>query len=137
MTGFSNDSSPDGRPLRLSRVATVAPNGPVEFVLTGSCGRVIGRLRFRTCQKCRTGRILDLWICEAWQRQGLGRELVCLLMAHCRGYRWNTTLQSHPGRAFFTAMTQETSVSLRHGSPLCPHLMGRLRRTWRRLFRVC
>ncbi|MGW0844610.1 GNAT family N-acetyltransferase [Streptomyces sp. NPDC002787] len=137
MTGFSDDGSPDGRPLRLSRVAAIAASGPVELVLTGPCGRVIGRLRFRTCRTCRTGRILNLWICDAWQRQGLGRELVCFVLDQCRDYRWNTTVQSRPGRAFFAAMTRETAVSLRHGSPLCPHLMGRFRRTWRRLLHAC
>lgn len=136
MTGW-NESSPDGQSVRPSYVAPHAPSGPTEFVLLGPCGRVIGRLRFRTCRTCRTGRILDLWICEAWQRQGLGRELVCSLFAHRPGYRWSTTLQSRPGRAFFTAMTRETTVSLPHSSPLCPHLMGWFRRTWRRLLHAC
>jgi hypothetical protein len=58
---------------------------------------------------------------------------VCALFAQCRGYRWSTTLQSRPGRAFFTAMTRETAVGLPHSSPLCPHLMGWFRRTWRHL----
>ncbi len=75
MTGFSDGGSPDGQPVRLSYVAAAAPSGPTEFVLLGPYGRVIGRLRFRTCRPCRTGRILDICICDAWQRQGLEREL--------------------------------------------------------------
>ena len=137
MTGFWNDRSPAGQSVRLSYIAAVTPSSPTELVLLGSCGRVIGRLRFRTCRTCRTGRILDIWICDAWQRQGMGRELVCSLLAQRRGYRWNTTLQSHPGRAFFTALMRETTVSLHHGSPLCPHLMGWFRRAWRRLLHTC
>lgn len=133
MTGFWNVDAPDGQPVRLTYVSAAAPGGTAEFILRGPCGRVIGRLRFRACRACRTGRILDLWVCDTWQRQGLGRGLVCSLFAHCRGYRWNTTLQSRPGRAFFAAMTRETTLSLSHGGPLCPHLMGWFRRTWRRL----
>ncbi|MBD9701143.1 GNAT family N-acetyltransferase [Streptomyces caniscabiei] len=133
MTGFWNVDAPEGQPVRLTYASTAAPGGTAEFILHGPCGRVIGRLRFRACRACRTGRILDLWVCEMWQRQGLGRGLVCSLFAHRRGYRWTTTLQSRPGRAFFAAMTRETALSLPHGGPLCPHLMGWFRRTWRRL----
>ncbi|MEI5525666.1 N-acetyltransferase [Streptomyces brasiliscabiei] len=129
MTGFWNVDAPDGQPVRLTYVSTAAPGGTAELILRDPRGRVVGRLRFRACRACRTGRLLDLWVCEMWQRQGLGRGLVCSLFAH----RWNTTLQSRPGRAFFAAMTRETTLSLPHGGPLCPHLMGWLRRTWRRL----
>ncbi len=132
MTGFLDDGCLDGRSLRLNRV-TVAPSSPAELVLTGPCGSVIGRLRFRVCRTCRAGRIMSLWICDTWQRQGLGRELVYFLLAQHRGYRWNTTPQSRLGRAFFAAVAQESAVSLRRGSPLCPHLMGWCRWTWRRL----
>jgi N-acetylglutamate synthase-like GNAT family acetyltransferase len=47
-----------------------------EIVVRDRCDSVIGRLRFRACQKCRTGRILNIWIRDTWQRQGLGRELL-------------------------------------------------------------
>ncbi|WP_338894628.1 GNAT family N-acetyltransferase [Streptomyces sp. TG1A-60] len=133
MTGFWNTGAPDGQSPRLSFVAPTAPSGPTELVLLDPCGEVIGRLRFRACVTCRTGRILDLWVGDAWQRQGLGRDLVRFLFAHRPGHRWSTTLQSRPGRAFFTAMTRETTVSLLPGGPLCPHLMGWFRRTLRRL----
>lgn len=133
MTGFWNVDAPHGQPVRLRHLSPTAPSGPTELVLLGPCGRVIGRLRFRACQACHVGRILDLWICDEWQRQGLGRGLVYSLLLHRRGYRWNTTLQSRPGRAFFAAVTRETAVSLRRGRPLCPHLMSWSRRIWRRL----
>ena len=106
---------------------------PTEFVLLDQGGRLVGRLRFRVCHECRTGRILDVWVHDSRQRQGLGRELVHSLLAQCPGYRWSTTLQTRDGRAFFTAMTQETGVALPHHGPLCRHLMGSFRRTWQRL----
>lgn len=132
MTWSWNVGGPDGS-VRLSYGATSASGSPTELVLLDPCNRVIGRLRFRACRTCRTGRILDIWICDTWQRQGMGQELVCSLVAHRPGYRWSTTLQSRPGRAFFLAMTRETAVALPQGGPLCPHLMGWFRRTWRRL----
>ncbi|MGW0747630.1 GNAT family N-acetyltransferase [Streptomyces sp. NPDC002817] len=102
---------------------------PTEFVLLDQGGRLVGRLRFRVCQKCRTGRILDVWIQDSRQRQGLGRELIHSLLAQCPGYRWSTTLQTRDGRAFFSVMAQETTVALPHSGPLCRHLMGWLQRT--------
>ncbi|WP_151483951.1 GNAT family N-acetyltransferase [Streptomyces albicerus] len=63
--------------VRLNSVASsVVPGTPAEIVLLDRCDSVIGRLRFRACQKCRTGRILNIWIRDTWQRQGLGRELL-------------------------------------------------------------
>lgn len=136
MTWSWNVGGPD-ESLRLSYGATSASGGPTELVLLDPCNRVIGRLRFRACQTCRTGRILDIWICDTWQRQGMGQELVCSLVAHRPGYRWSTTLQSGAGRAFFLAMTRETAVALPQGGPMCSHLMGWFRRTWRRLLDTC
>lgn len=137
MRWFWNIGGPNYEPVRLSYSATSASGGPTELVLLDRCNRVIGRLRFRACQTCRTGRILDIWICDTWQRQGMGQELVCSLLAHRPGYRWSTTLQSSAGRGFFLAMTRETTVPLPQGGPLCSHLMGWFRRTWRRLLDAC
>ncbi|GGL62036.1 hypothetical protein GCM10010129_02010 [Streptomyces fumigatiscleroticus] len=108
-----------------------APGTPVEIVLHGPGDRLVGRLRFSVCGPCRTGRILDIWVSEPWQHRGLGRELVLTLFARHPGHHWSTTSQTGAGRAFFTAMTEETAVSLPHGGPLCPHLRRRLRRLGR------
>ncbi|WP_399185507.1 GNAT family N-acetyltransferase [Streptomyces sp. TLI_185] len=94
---------------------------------------VIGRLRFRTCNDCRTGRILSVWVHDTWQRQGLGRELVNALLARRPGFRWSTTGQTPLGRSFFSAMAEETSVSFPQSGALCTHLAGRFTRAWRRL----
>ncbi|MGW0758393.1 GNAT family N-acetyltransferase [Streptomyces sp. NPDC002814] len=120
-------------PSARSNEPDAAARAATEIVLLNNDGRVIGRLRFRACTRCRTGRILDIWVCDTWQRQGLGRELVDSLLALRPGSRWSTTLQSRDGRAFFLAMTQETSVALAHDNPLCCHLMGSLRRWWQRV----
>jgi GNAT superfamily N-acetyltransferase len=87
---------------------------------------VVARLRVRVCARCRTGRILDIWVERAWQRQGVGRELVeALLLAH-PGHRWTTTRQTVVGRVFFTAMHEETDVPFPPGLAPCPRLGGRL-----------
>ncbi|WP_307036100.1 GNAT family N-acetyltransferase [Streptomyces canus] len=114
-------------------LAAPSARTPTGIVLLDPDNHLIGRLRFRACPACRTGRILDIWVCDAWQRQGLGRELVHSLLARRPGYRWSTTLQTRDGRAFFLAMTQETTVALPRDGPLCCHLMGSIRRTWRGL----
>ncbi|MFJ4791078.1 GNAT family N-acetyltransferase [Streptomyces sp. NPDC088794] len=114
-------------------LAAASARTPVEIVLLDPDDHLVGRLRFRACPACRTGRILDIWVCDAWQHQGLGRELVHSLLAYHPGYRWNTTLQTRDGRAFFLAMVQETTIALPHGGPLCCHLTGSFRRTWRTL----
>ncbi|WP_328687862.1 GNAT family N-acetyltransferase [Streptomyces phaeochromogenes] len=119
--------------MRLTSVASLYPDTSAEIVLHDQGDSVIGRLRFRACQKCRTGRILDIWICDTWQRQGLGRELLHCMIARRPGYRWSTTLQSRQGRGFFKVMTRETTVALPHDGPLCPHLMGWFRRQKQRL----
>ncbi|WKX06464.1 GNAT family N-acetyltransferase [Streptomyces sp. NL15-2K] len=106
---------------------------PTEIVMLDPDGRVVGRLRFRACRTCRAGRILDIWVCEAWRHQGLGRELVHSLLAHRPGYLWTTTSQTPDGRAFFLTMARETAVVFPHGGALCRHLMGPFRRSWRYL----
>ncbi|WP_406132152.1 GNAT family N-acetyltransferase [Streptomyces sp. NBC_00989] len=97
--------------------------------------KVVGRLRFRVCSPCRTGQILDIWVSEARQRQGLGREALCCLLTRCPNYRWTTTTQSRPGRAFLLAMTQETTTDLPPGGPLCSHLRGWPSRLWHHMMR--
>ncbi|MGW2385565.1 GNAT family N-acetyltransferase [Streptomyces sp. NPDC001658] len=120
-----------GPSVRWNGLAASSARTSTEIVLLDPEDHLIGQLRFRACPECRTGQILDIRVCDAWQRQGLGRELVHSLLAHRLGYRWSTTLQTRDGRAFFLAMTEETAVALPHGGPLCGHLMGRIRRTWR------
>ncbi|WP_282700617.1 GNAT family N-acetyltransferase [Streptomyces sp. CC219B] len=117
-----------GLPGRLNGTAESVSGMPTEIVLFDGADRVIGRLTFRVCRECRTGRILDIWIDETWQREGLGRELVRGLLARHPGHAWTTTSQTRQGQAFFTAMSRETGLSLAPGGPLCPHLVGRLRR---------
>ncbi|MEU9207759.1 GNAT family N-acetyltransferase [Streptomyces sp. NPDC048415] len=94
---------------------------------------VIGRLRFRECPKCRTGRILDIWVDEAWRRQGLGHELIDTLLDRHPGHRWSTTLKTRRGRVFFAVMARETAVAFPHCGPLCAHVAGWLARAWRRV----
>jgi hypothetical protein len=103
-----------------------------EILLLDGRNTIIGRLRYRTCRRCRTGRILDVWVLDAWQRQGLGSDLVRVLLTRCPGVRWTTTVQTRTGRLFFTAMTEETSVSFPQREPPCAHLAGRFIRGWRR-----
>ncbi|MDG9715455.1 GNAT family N-acetyltransferase [Streptomyces sp. DH24] len=117
--------------LRLKGLAAPTAAAPTEIVLLDRGDRLVGRLRFRVCPSCRTGRILDIWIGDRWQRQGLGRELTHSLLARHPGHRWSTTPQTREGRAFFREMTEETGVPLPRGGPLCRHLMGALRRGWR------
>ncbi|WP_159038119.1 GNAT family N-acetyltransferase [Streptomyces sp. WM6386] len=57
-------------------LATRPARAATEIVLLDHDDHLIGRLRFRACPACRTGRILDIWVCDAWQHQGLGRELL-------------------------------------------------------------
>ncbi|MFG2456567.1 GNAT family N-acetyltransferase [Streptomyces sp. NPDC048523] len=118
---------------RWNSLAASSAITPTEIVLRDRNDRLIGQLRFHACPACRTGRILDIWVCDAWQHQGLGRELVHCLLAHRPGYRWSTTLQTQAGRAFFLAMAQETTVAWPHAEPLCCHLTGSFRRIWRAL----
>ncbi|WP_373283457.1 GNAT family N-acetyltransferase [Streptomyces prunicolor] len=106
------------------------------MVLLDRRDAVVGRLRFRACRECGTGWILDVWIHDEWQRRGLGRELVHSLLALFPGFRWSTTLQTRPGRPFFTAMAEETSAPFPRGGPLCAHLSGPLTRAWRRALRL-
>ncbi|MHC3468940.1 GNAT family N-acetyltransferase [Streptomyces sp. 7R007] len=103
-----------------------------EIVLRDLRGTVVGHLRFRACEACRTGRIMDVWIRDSRQRQGLGRGLVHTLLGRYPGHRWSTTLQTGAGRSFFSALTDETSVPFPQGGPLCEHLAGRLTRAWHR-----
>ncbi|MER5215433.1 N-acetyltransferase [Streptomyces sp. NPDC002838] len=97
----------------------------MEIVLHDHREHVVGRVRFRVCTACRTGRIHDVWIND--ERQGLGREALHSLLALHPGHQWSTTLQSRQGRAFFTAMARETSTDFPADGPLCSHLRGRFR----------
>jgi hypothetical protein len=115
------------------RLKDLAATAPTEIVLFDGDNRLVGRLRFRVCAACRTGRVLDVWTVDGRRRQGLGRHLTRTLLAPHPGYRWSTTLQTREGRAFFQAMADETGVPLPHGGPLCSHLMGAFRRWWRSL----
>lgn len=119
--------------LRLDRIVSPDQHSTAEMVLVDSRHAEIGRLRFRMCDACRTGLILDVWILDGWQRQGLGRELVHTLVAYHSGVRWSTTRQTLHGRPFFSAMTEETLVPFPRCGALCAHLEGRFTRAWRRL----
>ncbi|MEV0634727.1 GNAT family N-acetyltransferase [Streptomyces sp. NPDC050619] len=117
----------------MNGITASGRDSATELVLLEGPDTLIGRLRFRTCVACRTGRILDVWVLETWQRQGLGRELVHGLLARFPDHRWSTTSQTREGRAFFAAMTRETSIPFPHRGPLCTHLSGRMARAWHAL----
>ena len=123
--------------LRLDGTMSSEQHATTEMVLLDPRNTVIGRLRFRTCDDCRTGLILDVWILDTWHRHGLGRELVYALLAHRPGFGWSTTRQTRPGQPFFTAMTEETSVPFPQRGPLCVHLTVRFTRAWRHLISRC
>ncbi|MEU9396402.1 GNAT family N-acetyltransferase [Streptomyces sp. NPDC048324] len=103
-----------------------------ELFLADRNGIMIGRLRFSVCRDCGTGRVIDVWVPDEWQRQGLGRELVHAVFLRFPGLQWNTTAQPLPGRLFFKTMSEETSAPLQPGHPLCPHVAERFTRAWRR-----
>jgi hypothetical protein len=102
-------------------------------LLHDASGALVGQVRFRLCAPCRTGRLLGIWILESRRQEGLGRRAVRVTLAQGHGYRWNTTLQTRPGRGFFLAVTAHEGVPLRHGRPLCPHLLGPFGNALRRL----
>lgn len=122
---------PVGLSVRLKGLAAPAAAAAAEVALLDRGDRPIGRLRFRVCASCRTGRVLDIWTDDGWQHQGLGRQLAHSLLACHPDHRWSTTPQTREGRAFFEKMAEETGVPLPRGGPLCLHLMGPLRRGWR------
>ncbi|MEU8483934.1 GNAT family N-acetyltransferase [Streptomyces sp. NPDC048641] len=117
-------------------VTSIAPRtarGAGEVLLHDERGTLVGQVRFRLCAPCRTGRLLGIWILESRRQEGLGRRAVRVALAQGHGYRWNTTLQTRPGRGFFLAVTAHDGVPLPRGRPLCPHLMGPLGKALRRL----
>ncbi|MFD8386222.1 SLC13 family permease [Streptomyces sp. NPDC059679] len=67
-----------------------------EIVLLDRRNTVIGRLRFRVCRECRTGRILEIWVLDTWQRQGLGRDLVHSLLVRDVGSLSSPWSVMHP-----------------------------------------
>ncbi|MFD9903663.1 GNAT family N-acetyltransferase [Streptomyces sp. NPDC059063] len=120
--------------MRLTLIPPTSSHGAYEVTAHDTDDDCrIGQLRFRVCHPCRTGRILHIWISEDQQRQGLGSHVLRYALAWGPGYRWTTTLQSRPGRGFFTAMTGRTGVALPHRGPGCPHLRGPLRRAIARI----
>jgi len=125
-------ASPSG-PVRLTSIPPRTPSGAGEVLLHDACGTLVGQVRFRLCARCRTGRILGIWILESRRQEGLGRRAMRVALAHGHGHRWNTTLQTGPGRGFFLAVTAHEGVPLPHGRPLCPHLMGPFGRVLLRL----
>ncbi|MCX5006684.1 GNAT family N-acetyltransferase [Streptomyces sp. NBC_00638] len=122
-----------GTSFRLDRVSSQRPERALEIVLLAPGQHAVGRLRFQVCPDCRTGRILDIWVSEDWQRQGLGREAQRSLLALHPAHRWTTTTQSRQGRSFFTAMARETQTGFPAAGPLCPHLRGRFGRLTHRV----
>ncbi|MGQ4383459.1 GNAT family N-acetyltransferase [Streptomyces sp. SAS_270] len=90
-------------------------------------------MRFRECPRCRTGRVLDVWVDEGWQHQGLGHALIDTLLERHPGHRWSTTRKTRRGRVFFAVMAGATAVAFPQRGPLCVHLAGRLAHAWRRV----
>ncbi|QOV33978.1 N-acetyltransferase [Streptomyces ferrugineus] len=133
MTRFWSVGTQGTWALRLRHVHPVRPGGPAEIVLLEPGRREVGRLRYRVCTACRTGRVLDIGIDESWQGQGLGREALHILLTLHPHHRWTTTTQSRQGRYFFRAMAREVSTGFPSGPPLCSHLRGPLRRHTHRL----
>ncbi|RFC71374.1 hypothetical protein DXZ75_30245 [Streptomyces sp. AcE210] len=116
-------ASPSG-PVRFTSIPPRTARGAGEVLLHDESGALVGQVRFRLCAPCRAGRLLGIWILEPRRQEGLGRRAVRVALAQGHGYRWNTTLQTRPGRGFFLAVTAHEGVPLRHGRPLCPHLLG-------------
>ncbi|WP_432164463.1 GNAT family N-acetyltransferase [Streptomyces sp. bgisy031] len=110
--------------MRLTSIPPRTPRGAGEVLLHDESGALVGQVRFRLCARCRVGRLLGIWILESRRQEGLGRRAVRVALARGHGYRWNTTLQTRPGRGFFLALTAHDGVRLRHGRALCPHLLG-------------
>ncbi|MFE5022089.1 GNAT family N-acetyltransferase [Streptomyces sp. NPDC056656] len=117
----------------LTSVPPRTPRGACEVLLHDAHGTLVGQVVFRVCAPCRTGRVLGIWITEARQREGLGQQALRAALARGRGHRWNTSLQSRPGRAFFAAVAATEGVPLTHGRPLCAHLLGPIGRVLHRL----
>ncbi|MFD3475458.1 GNAT family N-acetyltransferase [Streptomyces sp. NPDC058695] len=119
--------------MRLTSVPPRSAHGAGEVLLHDEGGALVGQVRFRLCAPCRTGRLLGIWILESRRQEGLGRRAVRVALAQGHGYRWNTTLQTRPGRGFFLAVTAHEGVPLGRGRPLCPHLLGPFGDALRRL----
>ncbi|MFI7008235.1 hypothetical protein [Streptomyces sp. NPDC050145] len=100
-------------------------------------GIEVGEIRFRVCDRCRTGRVRSLWVDEMWRREGIGLELVRAAVRSGTGFRWTTTVQSRRGRRFFAAAGLRLGVALPAAGPLCPHLTGRIEGLWRLRRPVC
>ncbi|WP_433446461.1 GNAT family N-acetyltransferase [Streptomyces sp. CA-142005] len=124
MTWVRSSSAYDGTASCPEGVISRRLDRPLEIVHFDTGRQTVARLRFRVCADCRTGRILDIWVSEDWQRQGLGRESLHSLLALHPDHRWSTTAQSRQGRLFFAAMTRETHTGFPASGPLCPHLHG-------------
>ncbi|MEU6658182.1 hypothetical protein [Streptomyces sp. NPDC046821] len=114
--------------MRLTSVPPRTPGGEGELRLHDERGTLVGQVRFRLCARCRTGRLLGIWILDSRRREGLGQSALRVTLAHGNGYRWNTTLQSRAGRRFFRSVAAHEGLPLPHGRPLCPHLPGPLGR---------
>lgn len=110
--------------MRLTSIPPRTARGAGEVLLHDASGVLVGQVRFRLCAPCRAGRSSASGSWSHAVRKGSAGRAVRVALAQGHDHRWNTTLQTRPGRGFFLAVTAHEGVPLRHGRPLCPHLLG-------------
>ncbi|MFD3373744.1 MULTISPECIES: N-acetyltransferase [unclassified Streptomyces] len=103
-------------------VATATGGSQALHILDGG-RRQIGLLDYQVCHPCRLGYIDCITVAGGWQGQGLAREAVHTALASCPGYIWSTSRQSSQGRAFFSALREESDIAFPAIAERCPHMV--------------
>ncbi|GGX58126.1 GNAT family N-acetyltransferase [Streptomyces chartreusis] len=88
-------------------------------------GYDIGTLVWVVCDACRVGSINKISIMVEYQRQGLGRRLICRALADGPDYTWQTTGQSPDAKQFFPTIEGETDIAFVEYRGVCEHLRQR------------
>ncbi|WP_431046136.1 GNAT family N-acetyltransferase [Streptomyces sp. P1-3] len=111
--------------VRIQHSRSHPSGGHHTVVMRDGRDRAVGRLDYQLCHACRTGRVEQISVALAWQRQGLAREAIHEALARGPGYHWVTSRQSREGRLFFAAMALETGAAFTRRGKRCPHMHGR------------
>lgn len=98
------------------------PAGWRRLSLQGPQGDHIGELVWRVCDECRIALICKIGIVDAWQRRGLGRQLVREALSRSPHHTWTTTGRSPEGEMLFATLAQETGVPFPAAFRTCAHM---------------
>lgn len=89
------------------------------YLMSGD--RHVGKLGYQACGQCGIGTVLKISVYESYDRQGVGRLLLCMLRERHPGLVWYTSWQQPSAVDFWLKMARESGEPYTQRNSFCAH----------------